>query len=171
MGVRLPMKYICFLLTFLLFGCSSNQRVENFDLKIEGVFDSYDYSTNTYNKQLCGDNLDYFAKIELTKLQIEKIQNEAKKIDFFDLPDYIAHQNKSVISGDLERIEVCAPCPNRTVYLKLGDRSHSITWSCNCSNFEEPTPKIIKAFIASIDDSITKAKGYKKAPESMCRLR
>ncbi|RYV01837.1 hypothetical protein SOPP22_15900 [Shewanella sp. OPT22] len=165
------MKYICILLTFLLFGCSSNQRVENFDLKIEGVFDSYDYSTSTYNKRLCGDSSDYSSKIELTKLQIEKIRIEAQKINFFGLPDYMAYQNKSVISDDLERIEVCAPCPNRTTYLKLGDRSHSITWSCNCSNFEEPTPKVIKAFIASIDNSISKAKGYKKAPESMCRLR
>lgn len=166
------MKCICILLTLFLLGCSSKQPPVSFDLKLEGVFDSYVYSTNMYSKQLCNESTDYTNKIKLTKSQIENIIIEAQKINFFSLPDYIEHEGEtSVIENDVESIQVCAPCPDKTLYLKIAESNHSITWSCNCSNHDEPTPKVLKALIALVEKSISLSAAYRSAPKSMCRLR
>jgi hypothetical protein len=166
------MKCIFILLTLCLLGCASNQPSVSFDLKFEGVFDSYVYSTNTYFKRLCNEGSDYTSTIKLTKSQIENIITEAQKINFFSLPDYIEHEDEtSVIENDVERIQVCAPCPDKTLHLKIAGRSHTITWSCNCSNHEEPTPKVLKTLIAVVEKSISLSRSYRSSPESMCRLR
>ncbi|KTF18493.1 hypothetical protein [Pseudoalteromonas sp. H105] len=166
------MKCTLVLLTLFLFGCASKQPPITFDLKIESVFDSYEYSTHTYIKELCIEGTSYSNKIKLTNSQIENIINEAHKIEFFSLSDYIEHEGEaSVIENGIEKIQVCAPCPDKKLFLKIADRSHTITWSCNCSSREEPTPKVLDALIALIESPIHRSTAYKSAPESMCRLR
>lgn len=167
------MKHIYLLLTSLLIGCSSSPQIESFELHYQDVFETYDYYRQEYKKQLCSDSGKYTEKLELSTIQIERIIHEADKINFFQLPNSIEHRKKVApdSSEDIERIEICAPCPTKTLYLKIGDDSHTVSWSCNCSNFNEPTPKPLKALVESVEDSIQASPAYKKAPESFCGLR
>jgi len=167
------MKLLYLLLSFLLIGCSSTPQTESFELFYERVFESYDSNKQTYKKQLCGNSEEYSARIELSTNQIERITREADKINFFQLSNSIEHKKEDVsdLPEDIERIEICAPCSTTTLYLKVGDENHSVSWPCNCSNFEEPTPKLLKSLVESVEGSIQNSRAYIMAPESSCGLR
>lgn len=167
------MKLIYSLLSFLLIGCSSIPHAENFELNYQDVFESYDSYKQEYKKQLCRDNGGYSEKLEFSPTQIKRIIREADKVSFFQLPSSIEHTKDVTpyLSEEIERIEICAPCLTKTLFLKIGGDSHTVSWSCNCLNFNEPTPKVIEALVESVENSIQTSNAYINAPESDCRLR
>ncbi|GGP58191.1 hypothetical protein GCM10009347_25770 [Shewanella algicola] len=167
------MKFIYILLILILLGCSSKQQTKSFELGSYSVFESYVSTTKIYNKQLCNGNLDYSGDIKFSRAQIERIVNEAQTINFFELPSTITHPLAPMpfIQEDIERIDICAPCSTTALYLKIGNKSHKVSWPCNCSNFNEPTPKILRKLVNTVNDSIKSSAAYIQAPESFCRLR
>jgi hypothetical protein len=131
----------------------------------DGYVDRYDSATSSFTRRAC-DGPDHHVSFSFDREAIKRLRKLSAQIDFFRLSERLENDS-GASKHEFETISVCGGCPDSTLRISKGRKSHTVEWRCDCE-VDGAVPKEVEPLVREIRHMLYGNPAIAGLPASAC---